>query len=237
MKLDVWQPQLGSYDQIIEAISACSNLTKLLLRNVAFYCVSDDSFSRLTKFKKLSTIVLSKIEKVTPQAYMLLFKQAQSKFLDKIILNACDGVNGPVVRTIADCCPALKKFGIHQSRTAESNLIQSDDILFFVSKCTRLELLDLCYTHQSVGKAIPKIILVSPRLLKFKFCEYLSDDPEVLLISLFNIINRTAKDFSVNIGRNVNSDEYIIGIRVDGRAGCEKQRQLRSRTFAKFGVS
>lgn len=216
----MWQPQLGSYDQIIEAISRCSNLSKLLLRNVAFYFVSDDSFSHLTRFKKLSTIVFSKIEKVTPQAYISLFKQPQSKVLQKIVLNACDGVNGLVVKTIGEYCPALSKFGLNQSRTAEVNLVKSDDILFFVAKCMKLEFLDLCYTHQSIGKAITKIILLSPHLKKFKFCEYLSDDPEVLLISLFNIIDRNARNFSVNIVRNVDNDEYIIGIRKDLREVC-----------------
>lgn len=211
----MWQPQLGSYNQIIEAISRCSNLSKLLLRNVAFYFVSDDSFSHLTRFKKLSTIVFSKIEKVTPQAYISLFKQPQSAFLEKVVLNACDGVNGLVVKTIGEYCPALRKFGIHQSKTAELNLVKSDDLLFFVAKCTKLEFLDLCYTHQSIGKAIPKIILLSPHLKKFKFCEYLSDDPEVLLISLFNILERNARNFSINIERNVNSDEYIFGTRID----------------------
>ncbi len=213
VKLDIWAPQFDSNDQIIEGLSACPNLEKLYLRNGSFY-INTNSLEPLAKLKKLTAIEFSEFEKITPQNFEQLFKQPQFKLLKKIVLRNCDGVDGAVIKAIADNCHDLNFFGVNQFKTAEINLIKSDDILYLAAKCKRIERLDLCYTHTSVGKALTKIVSQLPFLNKFVYCDCCNNDSKILLTSVFNILIRNLKNFSIKLECNeTNFDKYLCGVR------------------------
>lgn len=215
VKLDVWEPQLGSNDQVINAISKCWNLKELLIRNVSFYNISDQSVQHLSKLKLLTSITFSKMDNVSPSAFASLFKQPHSINFTKIYLSACDGVNSTVVKTIAERCPYLIKLALHQPKSTYENLITAEDVMYLASKCVKLQVLDLCYTHTSIGKAIPKIVQYLPDLKSFKYClnSSLHANAKAILATTFGWLVSHLEDFDVSVGLNSHLDETINGYR------------------------
>jgi hypothetical protein len=129
-------------------------------------------------------------------------------------LSACDGLCGPVIKIIAASCPDLKKIAIHQPKATEENLIKSEDILHLSSKCVRLQSLDLCYTHISIGQTLAEIISYLPALKVFKYSSNTSPDDRDSLITVYNYLFVNLKNFNVILKRNFHMDRYLSGIRV-----------------------
>lgn len=196
-------------NQVIEQIQWCTNLKTLLLINSSHNLVEDGNFCRLTELKQLTTIVLYHMEKITFTSMANLFKQPHSKFLSKIVLTSCDGVNADVVKTIADNCRDLKVFGLHQFRCIEADVIKANDILYLASKCSKLEKLDLRYTHRSVGFSLVKVIEYLTRLRCFKYCDRCRKN---IMMPVLSILKKNVKGFKIDVRVWLNSDNYICGI-------------------------
>ncbi|XP_065206966.1 F-box/LRR-repeat protein 21-like [Planococcus citri] len=215
IKLDVWEPQLGSNDQVLNAISKCHRLNKLLIRNVSFYNISDHSIQQLTKLSHLTSLTFSKMDNVSPKSFANLFKQPHSKNYTKIHLSACEGVNSTVVRTIAKNCPNLINLTLHQPKATNGNLFTAVDLIYLASKCVQLRFLDLCYTHFSIGIAIPVIVYFLPNLKRFKYYLNSSSNPSSKFVSdtILKFLVSHLRDFDVKIGLNSHLDETITGYR------------------------
>lgn len=213
LKLDVWEPQLGSNDQLMEAIGTCHNIKCLMIRNLSFYRISDEAIKCLKELRRLSSLKFSKLENVTSSAFCELFGKFHAGYLQKIHLSACDGLCSRVVKIIASSCPHLMKIAIHQPKATEENLINSEDILYLASKCTRLQLLDLCYTHISIGQALAEAISYLPALKEFKYCSNSSNERDSLN-TIYNYLFVNLKDFNVALKCNSHMDKYVHGSRV-----------------------
>lgn len=155
------------------------------------------------------------MDNVSPKAFANLFKQPHSKNYTKIYLSACDGVNANVVKTIAECCPSLIKLALHQPKSSFENLITAEDLIYLASKCVKLQALDLCYTHSSIGTAIPKIVQYLPDLRSFKYCLNSSNttSSKVILATTFTWLVTHLDGFDINVGLNSHLDETINGYR------------------------
>lgn len=162
----------------------------------------------------MTNIKFSNIENVTTKAFLSLFQQPQAKLIQKIHLKACDGINNIVIKTIAENCPNLLKLAVHELKSTD-NSITSNDILLLAIKCPKLEFLDLCYTHKSIGKCMVQIISQMPALRHFEYCIDGNWGDKEILTGIYNHLCMNLKNFNVVTKVNVHLDRCIVGTRIE----------------------